>query len=324
MKTKILMKYQLPELPEENVGEIRDIVRFIRKNAHPDLIILFGKYAGGKMQSVLGGYEFLLVSPKGEPFDAANLNRLLERNYLPLERKEPNIFLHTYNMNYINNHGRRSYFFYTIRNEGIVLYDNGLCGNIFSGQAFQATQATDAASSRFDLYFRQGTEFFNQAQQDWDKELPRMAALHLHYAADCLFRTIESIFYGSIIRDGNMKLCYMRTRHFSQRLAATFDITFYENRDLLEDLDKYGTKSLDDQTFNLSKKNYNRAIAKIKALQEIVSTTCREHIRFLEKCAHREISITPPKPPKTSASEKVEVVPAMQENEITEMPANDE
>lgn len=320
MKSKIYMKYQLPELPEEITGEIRDIVRFIRKTAHPDLIILFGKYAGGKMQSVLGGYEFLLVSQKGAPYDAANLNRLLERNYLPLERKEPNIFLHTYTMNYINQHGRRSYFFYTIRNEGVLLYDNGLCGNIFSAQNFRATQATDDAATKFDLYYKQGIAFFDQAQKNWEKDLPRMAALQLHYAADCFFRTIESIFYGSIIRDGNMKLSYMRTRHFSQRLAATFDITFYENRDLLEDLDKYRTKSLDDPTFILPKKSYNRAIAKIKALQEIANATCRDHIHFLEKCAHREISITPPK----RAMPSDEILPAMQEPESEQAHSVDE
>ena len=52
------------DLPDANLSELKRITGLIRQCASPDMIVLYGRYAGGTLASALGGYELLLLTAK--------------------------------------------------------------------------------------------------------------------------------------------------------------------------------------------------------------------------------------------------------------------
>ena len=113
-----------------------------------------------------------------------------------------------------------------------------------------------------------------------------MAALNLFYTADMLFKAIESVFYGDVIRCSHLEYSYFRVRHFSQRLAESFDPAQNNNRMWYGQLLYYLRYSRNLPTFKVYEKDYQNCLAKLKLLRDIVDSVCWEHINATSKIRH--------------------------------------
>lgn len=301
----VKMKMELNLIPKENRAEILRVAALIRDHTKADLIILFGKYVSGKMQSVLGGYEFLLLIDSKPAPNICKLHDWLNAVWPPSERIEPNIFIHSSSTGYVNKCNSRSYFYLNIRNEGIILHDSGFY-NLFSRQRFKSTYAHREACKSFAHFFTMGVNFSDQAELSWEKGHPQMAAFHFFHATDLLLKTVEAVFYGDIIRVPNLVQTYLRVRHFSKELAVLFDQSVNKNRQIFKLLTRfYKDDVLERREITFTQKQYNYCLGKLTALQKIVKEVCKDHIAMLERCKNREISIdikTPTKkhPPKVN------------------------
>lgn len=65
------------DLPDANLSELKRITGLIRQCASPDMIVLYGRYAGGTLASALGGYELLLLTAKNPPAATEGVMRFL-------------------------------------------------------------------------------------------------------------------------------------------------------------------------------------------------------------------------------------------------------
>lgn len=71
------------DLPDANLSELKRITGLIRQCASPDMIVLYGRYAGGTLASALGGYE-LLVADRKEPSSRNRRGDALSVRIFPL------------------------------------------------------------------------------------------------------------------------------------------------------------------------------------------------------------------------------------------------
>lgn len=74
------------DLPDANLSELKRITGLIRQCASPDMIVLYGRYAGGTLASALGGYELLLLTAKNPPAATEGVMRFL-CEFFPCEQR---------------------------------------------------------------------------------------------------------------------------------------------------------------------------------------------------------------------------------------------
>lgn len=268
------------DIPAINRLELRRIVGIIRKHAEVDLVLLFGKYANGSMRSVLGGYEFLLVSQHECGINTFKLAEILDSVFCHSNRKEQNIFLHSCSLSSLKSScSKGSCFFISICNEGIPLYDNKRCDYPLEQGPFN----TAGSQAAYDHYAEFAEVFLNRAESAWNNHQVRMAALNLHYTADMLFKAIESVFYGEVIRCSHLEYSYFRVRHFSRQLADAFNPKDFDNNMWYAALLYYLRYSRNLPTFKIYEKDYQSCLAKLKSLRGIVDRVCREHLKSVDK-----------------------------------------
>ncbi|MFQ8804491.1 MAG: hypothetical protein ACLR8Y_04365 [Alistipes indistinctus] len=65
---------------------MKRITGLIRQCASPDMIVLYGRYAGGTLASALGGYELLLLTAKNPPAATEGVMRFL-CEFFPCEQR---------------------------------------------------------------------------------------------------------------------------------------------------------------------------------------------------------------------------------------------
>lgn len=269
------------DIPEINRRELKRIVGIIRKHAEVDLILLFGKYAKGSMRSVLGGYELLLVSQHERWINTFKLAEILETTLCRSSRKEQNIFLHSCSLSSLKSScSKGSCFFISICNEGIPIYDNKRCCYPFEQKSFNLS-ISQAAYNHFSNF---AEVFLNRAESAWNDHQVRAAALNLFYTADMLFKAIESVFYGDVIRCSHLEYSYFRVRHFSRRLAESFDPARSKNRMWYGLLLYYLKYSRNLPNFRLYEKDYKECLERLRLLHEIVESACKEQTGIIGNC----------------------------------------
>lgn len=268
------------DIPAINRRELKRIVGIIRKHAEVDLVLLFGKYANGSMRSVLGGYEFLLVSQHECGINTFKLAEILDSVFCRSNRKEQNIFLHSCSLPSLKSScSKGSYFFISICNEGIPLYDNKRCDYPLEQGHFNP--ATSQAA--YDHYAEFAEVFLNRAESAWKDHQVRAAALNLFYTADMLFKAVESVFYGDVIRCSHLEYSYFRVRHFSRQLADAFNPMDFDNNMWYAALLYYLRYSRNRPAFKVYEKDYQNCLAKVKSLRDIVDSVCVEHLKTIDK-----------------------------------------
>jgi hypothetical protein len=273
----------IADIPEINRQELKRIVGIIRRHAEVDLIILFGKYANGSMRSVLGGYELLLVSQQECWINTFKITEILDAAFCRPNRKEENIFLHSCSLSSLkSNCSKGNCFFISICNEGILVYDNKKCHYPIERQPYNPA-LHQAAYEHFADF---AEVFLNRAESAWKDGQPRMAALNLFYTADMLFKAIESVFYGDVIRCSHLEYSYFRVRHFSWLLAESFNPAQNNNRMWYGQLLYYLRYSRNLPTFKVYEKDYQNCLAKLRSLRDIVDRVCREYINATSKIRH--------------------------------------
>lgn len=268
------------DIPKINRRELKRIVGIIRKHAEVDLILLFGKYANGSMQSVLGGYELLLVSQHECWINTFKLAEILDTAFCRSDRKEQNIFLHSCSLSSLkSNCSKGSCFFISICSEGIPVYDNKKCCYSLEQRPFD----TAISQAAYDHFSNFAEVFLNRAESAWKDHQVRAAALNLYYTADMLFMAIESVFYGDVIRCSHLEYSYFRVRHFSRPLADAFNPKDSDNNMWYAALLYYLRYSRNLPTFKVHEKDYQNCLAKVKSLRDVVDSVCREHLKLVNK-----------------------------------------
>ena len=116
------------DLPDANLSELKRITGLIRQCASPDMIVLYGRYAGGTLASALGGYELLLLTAKNPPAATEGVMRFLCEFFPCEQRVERYLAVQSHAIGLVTDLLPRSYFFYKVYQEGVCFMITGFAG----------------------------------------------------------------------------------------------------------------------------------------------------------------------------------------------------
>lgn len=210
MKTPILM-------PDTNiVNELKKITALICDLIDPAFVILFGEYADMKFQNAAGGYELLILTVKPASIPTTSVNIYVNEHFPIEERIEKRLVIHIRSLERANNERHYNYFYYIIRNEGILLYNCGLY-KLWAKNRFNVKIALENIRKDMEDFITLGEFFYKDACRYFTDQAYRTTVVYTYSAACEVLFAITRIYYGYSISENHKPITtYTLTRHISQ------------------------------------------------------------------------------------------------------------
>lgn len=192
------MKTALAHLPEPRAAWIHQAAKIIRDFADVEMVILFGSYArGDHVEDPVGkdlGDDWgrmpyfsdldLCILVKGGK-QARRLERsreLMKKLTRPDGKMRPQLIVHT--VNYFNRALESGEFFFVdIAKEGILLYTSGNY-EVSRPKALTKEERKEKQKKDYEFWKSLGDDFLDSSETDVEKGKLRLAAFHLHQAAE--------------------------------------------------------------------------------------------------------------------------------------------
>ena len=93
----------IPMVPAcQNMEELHKLTDLICEYIHPQMVILFGYYAGMDFHNALKGYEMLVIMEEKPTLTVRELVGYLKTHYPLDNRKEKNLSLHIFTAEFIH------------------------------------------------------------------------------------------------------------------------------------------------------------------------------------------------------------------------------
>lgn len=271
------MRVGWPEIPSLENMELRHILDNLQRFMPYDRAILFGHYAKGNMYSVLHGFELLLITSQKPEKDGGQLENILKRSYRYHIEAARNIHIETAWIDDVNHAGTKNRFYTCIRDEGIIVYDNGQIAPIFKSKVFRKIYWEKNTRHKYSYYFNTGSALLEKAEQAYNEGLPQIAAIHFAYAAIFLLRAAEIVFYGNHIQTNDILRIFKRCRHFSRELQRMFPLWNYAP--VFLKLSNLRDAPLSDCNFDLK---YRPIANSLRQLQQLIQQVCERHFSSVE------------------------------------------
>ncbi len=249
-----------------------------------DRAILYGRYAGSRMRSEIGGYELLLVTRSMPTVEGWQIEPMLDICFPREIREESRIRIETVQYEFMERSCRDSWFYAGILSEGIILYDNGSIGNPLPAGRSLTPEAAAGLRRRYEFLYGAAGDMLRTAVRMWNKHRPELAAVSLSHAATLMLRAEETVFYGAKnqIHTTQILPLFKRVRHYSRALANGFRPEDEVYAEFFENLTAYRDYEAIDPAQRLTWHKYKSYFRRLCAMQECIKISCQRHIHFLE------------------------------------------
>ena len=168
----------IPFVPAcQNMEEIQKLAVLITDFIHPEMIVLFGRYAGMPSYDIRGGYELLILTANQPAVGVKEVMGYLAMNFPEKDRKEPYLSLHLLTVVFVHHHSSQSHFLYTIRKEGVLLYKNESC-KLKDKVCYKPVRSYRQAEGYSDQCLALGRAFLQDARRQQQSGIPRMSAFY--------------------------------------------------------------------------------------------------------------------------------------------------
>jgi HEPN domain-containing protein len=283
------MNTSLSHLSAAKRGQLETITKIIRRAIRPEKIILFGVhsvtgagaeiFASRQLPASLGSYDLLVVTGKGDRRSDHELQDIIENRCQ--EQGPVTVLVH--DINYVNSRlAEGHYFFTTIRQEAILLYDAGRTPFADAGQPDWG-QVLRIAQKDFERWGLQALAFyrsavFNVQQKEW-----RIAVFLLHQSAEHIYQAILLAFNGYKPTTHNLDKLRRYTNRFSIELALLFPRDSEEEDRLFRLLLQGYVDARYKEEYTISEKEVGVLSERIARLLAIAGRVCRNRLISLEK-----------------------------------------
>lgn len=249
-----------------------------------DRAILYGRYAGSRMRSEIGGYELLLVTRSMPTVEGWQIEPMLDICFPREIREESRIRIETVQYEFMERSCRDSWFYAGILSEGIILYDNGSIDNPLPAGRSLTPEAAAGLRRRYEFLYGAAGDMLRTAVRMWNKHRPELAAVSLSHAATLMLRAEETVFYGAKnqIHTTQILPLFKRVRHYSRALANGFRPEDEVYAEFFENLTAYRDYEAIDPAQRLTWHKYKSYFRRLRAMQECIKISCQRHIHFLE------------------------------------------
>lgn len=275
----------LPPIPAyQQFEELQKLTRLICEFLHPEMIILFGHYAGMNSCHILKGYEMLILTSGKCPVSFQELRQHLNQHFPPEKRLEKHFSTCILTTDFVRARTSTSHFLYDIRQNGILLYQKNGC-KLSKRVRYKPTRTYQETEKNTALCLHLGNEFWEDALYHYEKENFRLAAFYLYQSTLQLFRGIIYAHFNFIPeRDYDLPAAYSLIRHYSEEIANLSEQSpkFIQ---LLQHLQSYNYKARFNTMFQVNEQlceQHLRLVGRIKTAAENFSRIKLDQLKKLQ------------------------------------------
>ena len=288
------MKKSIAYLPATNQADLRFIVEAIKARIkQTEMIILFGSYARndyvayderfefGKIQSYLSDYDILVVtSGVSEGVAAKALDNIEDIYYSKAQdpdRQPPLQFIST-DVKKLNKELSEGRYFYTqIKQEGVVLYNNGRF-ELARRRKLNYSEIKQQAQEYFNDKFVFANDFLDGAKYYFSASKYRLCSFHLHQTCENYFYSIRLVFTLQNSKQHNLSKLLNSVKKYSPDLINVFPQNSPEEIRLFNLIKAAYVNGRYDPDFIVTKEDIEALMPKVEMLAEVTKRICRDRI----------------------------------------------
>ncbi len=274
----------IPIVPAcQNIEEIHRLSHLIIDFIHPEMIILFGQYAGMSLHDIRKGYEMLILTVDQPKVGIRELTGYLDSHFPAEDRKEKYLSLHLLTVNFVHHRSTQSYFLYIIRKEGILLYKSQSC-KLKDEVHYKPTRCYRQAEGHSDQCLALGRAFLQDARRQQQNGIPRLSAFYISQATAQFLRAAAFVYYSFIPEQKeDLLVTYLRIRNCSADMACLWaGDGWLSEWNLFGRLQSFCYKARYSYPFTVDSDLLVRCMASALKMEKVVGDFCMEQLRFLK------------------------------------------
>lgn len=267
----------------QNMEEIKKISDLICDYLHPEMVILFGQYAGMPPTTILGGYEFLVIIQESTSILVREVRHYINLNLSLEERREKNLSLNIFTANLVIHKSYISYFLLSIRQHGLLMYTNHRL-NLFKKVHCRPVRLFEFTSKQTSRCLSLGKAFLENAQYNWDKKVFRLTAFQLYHASSQFLLALLYAHFGFVpdMKEDILTL-YSYIRYCSEELNGLCDgNNNLSGWRLFSRLQNFNTHPLFSEEFYISSLLLSDYLKKLQLFQIATENFCQDKLSFLK------------------------------------------
>lgn len=291
----VCMKTSLSFLPAEKQRDLDRLTEIIRTEIKDVvMVVLYGSYARGTFVDCdqrtefgvpnyfLSDYDILIVTKRRLGVKEYDFyTRIKDKFFGAMDRR-----LHT-NPQFINesishlNHNLElgQYFYYEIKEQGIMLYDS--CEYTLSEcRELNYAEIGKIAQEYYNQKFHQAGSFLYLATCAYEVTDYPIASFQLHQATENYLRTIPLVYILYGYKDHDLELLMSYCKKHTLKLAQVFPRNTDEEERLFKLLQRAYVEARYNKDFLVTRTDINALIPKIELLRDITEKVCKEQIAF--------------------------------------------
>lgn len=288
------MKNSIAYLPKDKQEELDFLVKEVLKRLpQTEYIILYGSYArnnyvrrgirvedSGIPTVKISDYDILIITSGVNSKKAETVLDNVEDIFFTskdFDRDTPVSFINDdiKNFNKFIEEGR--YFYTQIKEEGIILYNNGKY-KLARRRKLNFDEIKEQAQEYFDDKFEKANDFLDGARFYYEKEKYKMASFHLHQACENYYYTIRLSFTLRNNKQHNLSKLSGSTKRYSDDLRIVFPQDTPEEKQLFTLLKAAYVDARYNPLFVVTKEDIDALIPKVEMLRDITERICKERL----------------------------------------------
>lgn len=286
---------ELRHLPMDKQHDVLEILEIIKEIALPEKVILFGSFArgdwvddeyveGGTTYSYRSDFDFLVVT-KGSKLKEFDIRNRIE-NRTRIYKHPVNPLVHELeHVNYGLERGQ--YFFKSIIEGGILLYDTGASA-FAKPRALTKDEQREQALLYFENWVESGVRMFRIAELALKASYEENFVLNeimflLHQTVEKLYAGLGLVFYGYKPKTHSIK----EYKNYTKGISSEIDNMFIspkgslEEKRLFEILQKSYIDARYKSDYYVSRGDVETIISEVKKLKRAIVNCCLKQIEAL-------------------------------------------
>ncbi len=293
------MKTSLEHLSVKRQEGLRQLVGFLcERIPHLEMVILYGSYARGDYveferrheygldTSYSSDYDIMLVVSKVEnPAAIGDWLHGIENRFYYEAGCATKISFVTENMKrFMNCVKEACYFYVTVKNEGIMLYDSGNY-QLPSHQPLSYAKIYQQTTEYFDEWYKRGNSFLRLAKHAFEFPDYKMASFNLHQASENYLYAVRLVYTLYKPKEHDLRILLHSNKKFSSEMFTVFPCLTKEDERLFNLLRASYIQSRYNKGFKVTAEDILTLIPMVEHLKQVSDRICRQQLLHYRKLA---------------------------------------
>jgi predicted nucleotidyltransferase/HEPN domain-containing protein len=280
------MKTTLDHLPAKKQDQLRAVADLIRKEADPEMVILFGSYARGDwVEDPAGGYfsdfDVLVIVRSPSQVDKHDLWSKIEMRAARIT-KPTELSLIVHDIKDVNEQLEKGFYFFSdIKREGVLIYDSGRYHLAEAKKERSEAQRRADAEQWFADWFKSASGFLRAYELMLGEGEEKIAAFQLHQAAERFYHCALLVLTAYKPKTHNLDDLGKRAADLHPLLRNVFPRGTREEDRLFKLLKRAYVDARYDPNFAITREELETLAGHVRELRDRVERVCRERIEAM-------------------------------------------